>query len=142
MRINVKRVDDAFHFVGTNDRGNTVDMDTSADEGGKGNGAGPMQLLIMGLGGCSGIDIISILRKSRQEVKEFSVDIDSERAKGEIPSLYKSIHAHYTLTGELDPEKVRRAIALSMEKYCSVSKTLEAHANITFSFTVNDVKYD
>lgn len=142
MRINVKRVDDAFHFVGTNDRGNTVDMDTSAEEGGKGNGAGPMQLLIMGLGGCSGIDIISILRKSRQEVKEFSVDIDSERAKGEIPSLYKSIHAHYTLTGELDPEKVRRAIALSMEKYCSVSKTLEAHANITFSFTVNDVKYD
>lgn len=142
MRINVKRVDDAFHFVGTNDRGNTVDMDTSLEEGGKGNGAGPMQLLIMGLGGCSGIDIISILRKSRQEVKEFSVDIDSERAIGEIPSLYKSIHAHYTLTGDLDPEKVRRAISLSMEKYCSVSKTLEAHANITFSFTVNGVKYD
>lgn len=142
MRINVKRVDDAFHFVGTNDRGNLVDMDTSVEEGGKGNGAGPMQLLIMGLGGCSGIDIISILRKSRQEVKSFSVDIDSERAKGEIPSLYKSIHAHYILTGDLDPEKVRRAISLSMEKYCSVSKTLEAHATITFSFTVNDVKYD
>jgi putative redox protein len=141
MRINVKRVDDAFHFVGTNDRGNTVDMDTSIEKGGTGLGAGPMQLLIMGFGGCSGIDIISILKKSRQQVVDFSMAIDAERPQDEVPSPYNRIHAHYTLTGDLDPDKVRRAISLSIEKYCSVSRTLETYAEITFSFTVNDVDY-
>ena len=142
MKINVKRIDNAFHFVGTNERGNKVDMDTSSAEGGSGQGAGPMQLLIMGLGGCSGIDILSILKKGRQHVEDFSVDIESEREAGAIPSLYKKIHAHYTLKGELDPDKVRRAIDLSMEKYCSVAKTLQlAEAEITYSFTVNTVDY-
>ena len=142
IKIRVERVDDAFHFVGTNDRGNEVHMDTGIDEGGHGKGAGPMQLLIMGMGGCSGIDILSILKKGKQEVTHFSVDLEAERAEGVIPSLYTRIHAHYTLEGELDPEKVKRAIALSLEKYCSVSKTLELSATITSSFTVNDIKYE
>ncbi len=140
-KINVERVDDAFHFVGTNERGNKVHMDTGVEEGGHGEGAGPMQLLIMAVGGCSGIDILSILKKGRQQVDTFSVDLTAERAEGEVPSLFTKVHAHYTLEGELDSEKVRRAIALSIEKYCSVSKTLEATAEITYSFTVNNVDY-
>ena len=141
MRIHVRRIDDAYHFVGTNERGNEVHMDTAPEEGGTGQGAGPMQLLIMALGGCSGIDIIQILSKGRQEVESFEVAIDAERAAGEVPSPYKRIHAHYTLSGDLEPEKVRRAIELSLEKYCSVAHTLESHAEITFSYTVNAVDY-
>ena len=141
MKIHVKRTDDAFHFVGTNDRGNIVHMDTSEEQGGTGQGAGPMQLLIMGMGGCSGIDIISILTKGRQTIESFEVDIEAEREQGAIPSLYKKIHAHYTLSGDLDPEKVKRAIDLSLTKYCSVSKTLELTAEITYSYTVNSIDY-
>ena len=141
IHIQVERVDDAFHFVGRNDRGNTVHMDTGVEDGGSGQGAGPMQTLLMALGGCSGIDIVSILKKGRQEIASFKVDFNAERAKGEIPSLYTRIHAHYSLEGDLDPEKVRRAIELSLEKYCSVAKTLEKTANITYSFSVNAVDY-
>ena len=84
---------------------------------------------------------LSILKKGRQQVDKFSVDLTAERAEGEVPSLFTKVHAHYTLEGDLDSDKVRRAIALSIEKYCSVSKTLEATAEITYSFTVNNVEY-
>ena len=141
MKIEVDLIDDAFHFLGKNERGNTVHMDTSVESGGTGQGTGPMQLLIMGMGGCSGIDILSILRKGRQQVDSFHVEMEAEREEGAVPSLYKKIHAHYTLTGDLNPDKVRRAIELSLTKYCSVSKTLEASAEITFSFTVNSQDY-
>ena len=141
MKIEVELTDNAFHFVGQNERGNKVHIDTGEEEGGTGQGAGPMQLLIMGLGGCSGIDILSILRKGRQQVDSFHVELEAERDPDAVPSPYKKIHAHYTLNGELDPDKVRRAIDLSMTKYCSVSKTLEAFAEITYSFTVNSVDY-
>ncbi|MEM8488858.1 MAG: OsmC family protein [Bacteroidota bacterium] len=140
-KIKVERVDDDFHFVGTNERGNQVHMDTGVKEGGHGEGAGPMQLLVMAIGGCSGIDIISILKKGRQQVDDFNVDLTAERFEGEVPSLFKKVHAHYTLKGDLDHEKVKRAIELSIGKYCSVSKTIEATAEITFSYTVNDVDY-
>ena len=139
--IKVDLIDDGFHFVGKNERGNTVHMDTSEEKGGHGQGAGPMQLLLMGLGGCSGIDILLILRKGRQQVDEFSVDITAERAAGEIPSVFTKIHAHFTLNGALDNEKVKRAIELSLEKYCSVARTLQSTAEITFSYTVNAVDY-
>ncbi len=141
IHIQVERVDDAFHFVGRNDRGNTVHMDTSEAEGGREQGAGPMQLLLMALGGCSGIDIVSILKKGRQRIDTFRVDFEAERAKDQVPSPYTRIHAHFTLEGDLEPEKVRRAIELSMEKYCSVAHTLEKTATLTHSYTVNGVDY-
>ena len=142
MKIDVELVDDAFHFVGTNERGNTVHVDIGKEEGGNEQGTGSMQLLIVGMGSCSGIDILSILRKGRQQVDTFHVSLDAQREQDAVPSLYKKIHAHYTLTGDLDPTKVRRAIDLSLTKYCSVSKTLEAAgAEITYSFTVNSTDY-
>ena len=140
-KLKVDLLDSGFHFLGTNARGNTVHMDTSVEQGGSGQGAGPMEMLIMALGGCSGIDILSILRKGRQQVDSFSVDLTAERAEGKIPSPFTKIHAHYALTGELESEKVRRAIELSIEKYCSVAKTLASTAEITFSYTVNTVDY-
>lgn len=140
-KISVERVDDAFHFVGTNERGNKVHMDIGTEEGGHEQGAGPMQLLIMAMGGCSGIDVLSILKKGRQQVDSFKVDLTAERAEGEVPSLFTKVHAHFTLTGELDSDKVKRAIDLSIGKYCSVAKTIESTATITYSYTVNSVDY-
>jgi len=141
MRINIKRLDDAFHFEATNEAGNTVHMDTSPSIGGSGQGAGPMQLLVMALGGCSGIDIVDILKKSRQPIEDFSIELDYERAKGQVPALFTDIHVHYHLTGDLDVNKVRRAVALSLDKYCSVAKILEKTAQITSSFSINGTRY-
>ena len=141
MKITLHRLDDAFHFLATNEAGNEVHLDVSPEEGGSGQGAGPMQAVIMALGGCSGIDIVSILKKGRQDLQGFDVEVDYERAAGEVPALFTRIHAHYTLTGNLDPEKARRAVDLSINKYCSVAKILEKTATITASFSVNGTRY-
>ena len=141
MKINLHRLDDAFHFVATNETGNEVHLDVTPEEGGSGQGAGPMQAVIMALGGCSGIDIVSILKKGRQDLQGFDVEIDYERAEGEVPALFTRIHAHYILTGNLDPEKARRAVDLSINKYCSVAKILEKTAQISASFSVNGTRY-
>ena len=90
-----------------------------------------MELLIMGLGGCSGIDIINILQKQKIEVEDMKISIEAEREKDAIPSLFTDIRIHFTFKGNLDHNKVERAINLSLEKYCSVAKTLEKTARIT-----------
>jgi putative redox protein len=83
-----------------------------------------MQLLLMGLGGCSGIDIVSILKKQRQQVESFSIRIEGEREAGTDPSLWKEVNVLFELSGNIDPEKAQKACALSMDKYCSVAQTL------------------
>lgn len=142
MKVRLHRLDDAFHFLATNEAGNEVHLDTSPDEGGTGQGAGPMQSVIMALGGCSGIDIVSILKKGRQPIEGFDIEITYERARDQVPALFTTIHAHYILTGDLDVEKVRRAVDLSMNKYCSVAKILRPTATITASFSINGTPYD
>ena len=90
-----------------------------------------MQMLLMGLGGCSGIDIVSILKKQRQTVEGFRMLIEGERQQGKEPSLWKSILIVFELKGRIDPDKAKKACELSMEKYCSVAATLkEAHCQI------------
>lgn len=142
MNVSVRRIDDAFHFIAENEDGNSVHMDVTEEEGGTGQGAGPMQMVVMALGGCSSIDIVSILRKGRQDLRDLTVDLTYERAEGQIPSLFTKIHAHYRLDGDLDPEKVRRAVELSLEKYCSVAKIIEKTAPITYSFSVNGTRFE
>ncbi len=142
MNIHLHRLDDAFHLLATNEAGNEVHLDITEEEGGSGQGAGPMQSVIMALGGCSSIDIISILKKQRQDLRDFDVDIAYERAKDQVPALFTRIHAHYVLTGDLDPAKVLRAIDLSLNKYCSVAKILEKTVPITASFSINGTRYE
>lgn len=136
MKITVERVSDTYHFEGVNDEGNKVDIDASPAIGGTGKGVRPMQLLIMGLGGCSGIDVISILNKMRQEVKGFKVELEAEREPDKEPSLFQKVHAHFILEGDIDKSKAEKAVSLSIEKYCSVAKTLEKTAEITWSVEV------
>jgi putative redox protein len=143
IRVQMERQEAAYHFQARNEAGFTVDMDdATAYEEGAGNGVGPMQLLIMAVGGCSGVDIVSILSKSRQQLTSFGIDVTGVRPDGVAPALYSSIHVHYRLEGSLEEGKVRRAIHLSLEKYCSVAKTLEPTAEITYSFDVNGTRFD
>ena len=125
----------------SNESGWKVNIDAGPGAGGRGHGARPTELLIMGMGGCSGIDVIGILDKQRQTITRFEVELDAERADA-VPAVFVRIHVHFVLEGELDPGKVRRAIGLSLEKYCSVSRMLSATARITSSFSVNGQRYD
>lgn len=138
MRITVRRADPPFHFVATNEAGVEVHMDT----GDAPKGAGPVQMLVMALAGCSGIDIVDILTKGRQPVDDFGVELDYERDRSQVPALLSKVHAHYVLTGDLDPDKVRRAIELSLDKYCTVSKILEKTVPITYSFSINGERHE
>jgi putative redox protein len=111
-------------------------MDGSPAVGGENKGFRPMQMLLAALGGCSTIDIVSILKKQRQPVDDIAITVEGEREPGVEPSLFRDIRVHFTLKGNLDEDKVRKAVELSMEKYCSVAKTLEKTAAITYSFSV------
>jgi putative redox protein len=136
VKIEINRLNDGFHMEAVNEQGNLVQMDASPDIGGTGLGMRPMQMLLAAMGGCSSIDVINILRKQRQELKDIKVTVTGEREKDAVPSLYTDVHAHFKLYGELDLDKVEKAVALSMEKYCSVAKTLEKTAKVTYSFEI------
>src|ERR1700694_3404764 len=124
IRIEVDRATDEFGFEAKDAHGHTVLIDTSPETGGKNFGVRPMQLLLMGLGGCSGIDIVSILKKQRQEVDKFHIMIGGEREQGKDPSMWKTIDMIFEFTGKIDQDKAIRACQLSIEKYCSVAETL------------------
>jgi putative redox protein len=142
MNVHLTRTDDVHHFVGRNATGREVHFDTGPREGGAGEGAGPMQTVAMALGACSAIDVVNILGKARQEITGFDIDVDYERATDEIPAVFTRMHVHYALEGDIDVEKARRAVELSITKYCSVSKMLSRTATITHSFSVNGTRYE
>lgn len=141
IEINLQRVEGDFGFEATDANGHTVKMDTSDESGGINFGFRPMQMLLAGLGGCSAIDIVMILKKQRQDVKDFSIKIQGEREKGKEPSLWENVKIIFTLTGTIDKEKADRACELSMKKYCSVSETLRrGGTNLTWEVVVNSDK--
>ena len=117
-------------------------MDEPESSGGTDQGVSPMQMLIMAMGGCSGIDIAMILEKSRQQVDSFDMELDAERPPDTVGQPYHKVHAHYYLTGQIEPAKAVRAVRLSITKYCGVSRTLEPTAEITASVTVNGEHFD
>jgi putative redox protein len=137
MKVELRRVNNAFHFEAVGAAEVPVHIDGSPDIGGVNAGARPMEMILMGLGGCSAIDIVLILQKQRQVIEDMSISIEAERVPNETPSLFKTIHVHYNFKGDLSIEKVTRAIELSMEKYCSVTAILNKTAIITHSFTIN-----
>ncbi|GAB3810847.1 OsmC family protein [Pontibacter rugosus] len=134
MEVNLTRVDQDFHFAATGASGVEINIDGSPEIGGHNAGARPMELLLMGLGGCSAIDIIQILKKKRQQIDSFNINVKAERTPGEVPSLFKEIHIHFVLGGPLEEAKVQQAIQLSMDKYCSVAAILYKTATINYSF--------
>ena len=136
MKIEINRLNDGFHLEAVNEQGKGVHIDASPDIGGTNMGMRPMQLLLCGLGSCSAIDIINILKKQRQPLNDIKITVTGEREKDAVPSLFTNAHIHFKLFGELDPEKVQKAVSLAVEKYCSVARTLEKTATITYSFEI------
>lgn len=124
MKIALQRIDDGFNMEAVDEQGHKVLMDSSVENGGKNNGVRPMQMLLMGLGGCSAIDVVMILKKQRQEVTDFRIEIEAEREKGKEPSLWEKAHIVFYISGNVDADKASRAVELSMNKYCSVAETL------------------
>lgn len=136
-KIELSRREGDFGFEAKDANGHIVKMDSNPDSGGVNFGVRPMQLLLMGLGGCSGIDIVSILKKQRQTIEGFDMKIEGEREAGAEPSLWKTVHIVFELKGDIDIDKARRACALSMDKYCSVAETIRrAGCKITWDVKV------
>ncbi|MBM6581493.1 OsmC family protein [Microvirga sp. BT689] len=137
MRARVKLVD-GMMFVGESGSGHAVVMDGAPEYGGRNLGIRPMEMLLIGLGGCTAFDVVQILRKGREKVVDCEVEVTAERTETD-PKVFTKIHLEYQVTGEnLAPAKVERAIQLSKEKYCSASIMLGAVAEITHSWTALD----
>lgn len=116
--------------------GHGVVIDGSPDIGGRDLGFRPMELVLAALGSCSGMDVVSMLRKGRQDVADCVIEVEAERADT-LPKVFTRIHVHYTVSGrDLRPAAVERAVALSAEKYCSVSRMLQSTVEITFGHEV------
>lgn len=136
MEIQIERLDNAFHLRATNESGNTVETDGSPTIGGSNKGMRPMEMLLSSLGACSSIDVINILNKMHQPLQDIKITLQGEREKDAIPSLFTDIHVKFDLYGDLDVDKAKRAVDMSMEKYCSVTKILEKTAKVTWEANV------
>jgi putative redox protein len=136
MKVNLKRVDNAFHFSGTGSDFIPVQIDAAESVGGHHAGARPMELLLISLASCSAIDIILILEKQKQMLEIFDISVEGRRRENEIPAVFESLHIHYTFSGTLQEKKVARAIDLSIDKYCSVTAMLRPKVKITTSFSI------
>ena len=125
-----------MHFTGSASSGHLLEMDAEEASGGHNKGFRPMELLLVGFGGCSGMDVISILRKKRQNVTGLEMNVKGERADSH-PHVYKDIHIEFVVKGkDVDKVAVERALNLSLEKYCSVGATLGKTGRITHSYRI------
>lgn len=127
---------DGMSFLGESGSGHAVLMDGPPEAGGKNLGPRPMEMLLMGTGGCAAFDVLLILQKSRQAVSDCVVEIEAQRA-AQDPKVFTHIHFHFILTGKnLQPQQIERAISLSAEKYCSASIMLGKTAEMTHDFEI------
>ncbi len=127
-------------FTGTADSGHTILMDGSPESGGQNQGARPMELVLIGMGGCTSFDVVAILRKSRQEISGCVAEVTAQRAEID-PKVFTQIHVHFVVSGKhLDSKKVQHAIELSATKYCSASIMLGKTAKITHDFEIVEIK--
>ncbi|PVV11686.1 MAG: peroxiredoxin [gamma proteobacterium symbiont of Ctena orbiculata] len=137
MKARVVWVEDSV-MLGESGSGHGVVMDGPPEHGGRNLGVRPMEMLLLGMGGCTEFDVLSILRKSRQQVSSCVVELEAERADQD-PKVFTRIHAHFIVTGKgLSEKHVARAISLSADKYCSASLMLAKSAEITHDYEIRD----
>jgi len=132
MKIHINRLDYDFLMEAVNEDGKSIRMDSSPEIGGHQGGMRPMQLLLSALGGCSSVDVIHILKKQRQEITSFEVEVTGDTENMDAYRLFKNIFVHFKIKGNVHTLKAENAVRLSIEKYCSVAKILEPTATITF----------
>ncbi|MES2630300.1 MAG: OsmC family protein [Bacteroidota bacterium] len=136
MKVLLQRQNQDVHFAASGMTPVKVNIDGAPGMGGIDAGARPMELVLMALGGCSAIDVVSILKKQRQPVEDLQIEVEGEREPDAVPAPFKKIHMKFLFKGQLDEEKIKRAIQLSVEKYCSVQVMLAPTVEITWSYTV------
>lgn len=138
MQARVKWVGN-MSFLGESDSGHSVVMDGPPESGGRNLGIRPMEMLLLGMGGCTVFDVVSVLKKSRQEIFDVDVALSADRAKDE-PKVFTRIHAHFIVRGRnIKEAQVKRAIELSAEKYCSASIMLGKTAKITHDYEIQEI---
>lgn len=137
MKVELKRVNDAVHFEASAPSSTVkVHIDGSPDIGGQGLGVRPMEMVLMALASCSSLDLVSILKKQKQDLQDFSVSVEGQRRE-EIPTIFTKIHMTFNLKGTIDPAKADRAAELAVKKYCSVHDMLVAGGvEITYSLSI------
>lgn len=139
MKARIKWIEDV-KFLGETDSGHAIVMDGPPEGGGANRGPRPMEMLLLGMGGCSAYDVVQMLKKSRQSVVDCIVELSAQRAT-EIPKVFTSIHAHFIVSGKgIKESHVKRAVSLSAEKYCSASIMLGQMASITHDYEVIDTE--
>ena len=138
MKISLQRINDDYLFECTNAAGSKILLDNTSQPDAK--GVSPMESVLMAVAGCSGIDIVSILKKQRQDIEDFSAEVEGERVQVDDAKPFKNIIVRFFLTGNIDPKKALKAAELSFEKYCSVSKTLEPNVTVSYEVFVNKEK--
>lgn len=136
MEINLVRKIGKFNFEATNAGGYTVELDANPAAGGQGLGFRPMETLLVGLGGCSGIDMVNILGKQKENLDDIKIHMKATRRENEIPAIFEVINIRFDLYGNLNPGKVEKALQLTFDKYCSVSNILGHTATINFSYQI------
>jgi len=136
MKIYLKRVNNAVRFEASNERGHTVMIEGGRSVGGEDQAPYPTELLMMSQAACTAVDIVELLNKMRQPVQHLEIELDGQRAQDQIPKLFTTIHLHYKLYGNIQPAKADKAISLSVEKYCTVSKMIDHIAKITYTFEI------
>lgn len=136
MKITLNRLNNAVHFECVTEEGLRVQTDGSPDVGGEGKAPRPMQLLLMSHAACTAIDVVHLLKKMRQTPDDIQVESDGERDPDAVPAVFRKIHLHYILRGDLDEKSVEKAIRLSTEKYCSVGAMLSKTADISWSYEI------
>ncbi len=144
MEVVLNRLDQDFHFEAKGSSPIPVHIDAAEGIGGHNAGARPMELLLMGLGGCTAIDVILILKKQRQVVDDFQIRVqgDREKIEGTEKTPFRQINIQFELTGQIDGNKALKAIQMSMDKYCSATAQLEPSANITHTLLLNGEKFE
>ena len=140
MKVQLERINNDYLFEVANSKGHRVLLDNNSKVEGSVKGISPMELLLMGLAGCSSIDVVAILNKQKINPTSVKMEVKGERPKGAVPALFNKINVDVILEGDFSPEKAQRAVDLSFEKYCSVSKTLEHTAKINYTISLNGVK--
>jgi len=135
MKVRVKWIEDV-QFIGESGTGHSLIMDGPEERGGHGTGMRPMELLLLGLGGCTNFDVVEMLKKSRQNIDDCVVEISAKRSE-KVPKIFTHIHIHYIIIGDnIKENQVKRAVELSAGKYCSASLMLGKAAEITHDYAI------
>ena len=137
MKATVKWLDN-MSFVGESGSGHSVVMDGPPDDGGRNMGVRPMEMVLLGMGGCTAFDVILILQRARQNVSDCHIELEAQRAT-DVPKVFTKIHLKYFIKGKgLDEKKVNRAVTMTAEKYCSVSIMLSGSVEITHETIITE----